>query len=82
MDASSRLSSKGQITVPKAVREALALEPGDELLFRVEGERALLAKTVDFIDMAGTVAVPASRRGTPWDEVLRLTRRERAQSRR
>lgn len=82
MDASSRLTSKGQLTIPKAVRDALELEPGDELLFRVEGDRALLAKTEDFVAMAGTVPVPAAKRGTAWDEVLRATRADRAGRRR
>jgi antitoxin PrlF len=81
MDASSRLTSKGQLTVPKPVREALGLEPGDELHFRVEGGRATLSKTPDFIALAGTVEVPAAKRGTSWDQVLGKTRAVRAKSR-
>ena len=82
MDAAARLTSKGQITIPKAVREALELHEGDEVVFRVERKRAIVAKTPDFIEMAGSVAVPAAKRGTPWDEVLRQTRRARAAQRR
>ena len=40
MEVSARLSSKGQVTVPRAVREALSLEEGDRLVFRVEGDHA------------------------------------------
>ncbi len=32
------LTSKAQITIPKAVRRQLAAGPGDKLLFLVEGE--------------------------------------------
>lgn len=82
MDASARLTSKGQITIPKSVREALDLHEGDELHFRVERSRAVVAKTPSFLDLAGSVHVPAEKRGTPWDEVLRQTRRNRAAKRR
>jgi antitoxin PrlF len=82
MDARAKVTSKGQVTIPKSVREALELSEGDELLFRVERSRALVAKTPDFIALAGTVSVPPAKRGTPWDEVLRRTRRERAGRRR
>ncbi len=82
MDASARLTSKGQVTIPKVVREALELREGDEVVFRVERKRAIVAKTPDFIEMAGSVAVPAGKRGTPWDEVLRQTRGARAEKRR
>ncbi len=70
------------MTIPKAVREALGLHEGDDLVFRVERSRALLAKTPNFLDLAGDVAVPVAKRGTPWDEVLRRTRVERARRRR
>jgi AbrB family looped-hinge helix DNA binding protein len=82
VDVSARLSSKGQLTVPRAVREALSLEEGDEVVFRVEGERAILARSRDLLSLAGTISVPAAKRGTPWTEVLRRTRRARATARR
>jgi AbrB family looped-hinge helix DNA binding protein len=76
------MTSKGQVTIPKTVRDALDLHEGDELLFRVEDSRAVVAKSPDFISMAGSVPVPTSKRGTAWDEVLRETRRARAERRR
>jgi antitoxin PrlF len=81
VDSSAKVTSKGQITIPKSVRDALDLHAGDEVIFRVERSRAVIAKTRSFLELAGTVAVPAGKRGTPWDEVLRRTRRQRAQSR-
>lgn len=78
MDVLAKMTSKGRVTIPKSARDALDLHAGDELLFRVEGPRAVVAKTHDFISMAGGVAVPASKRGTPWADVLRETRRARA----
>jgi antitoxin PrlF len=82
MDVRAKMTSKGQVTIPKTVRDALDLHEGDELLFRVEDSRAVVAKTPDFISMAGSVPVPSSKRGTPWDEVLGETRRARTEHRR
>ena len=82
MDVYARVSSRGQITIPRAVREALSIREGDEVLFRVEGQRAMIARSPDLIQLAGSVSVPAPKRGTPWDEVLRETRRTRAATRR
>ncbi len=81
MDSAARISSKGQVTIPKDVRDALDLHEGDELLFRVERSRAVIAKTPDFLELAGGVPVPVGKRGTSWDEVLRRTRAERVEQR-
>lgn len=78
MDARARLTSKGQVTIPKPVREALDLRDGDEILFRVERSRAVVAKTPDFLALSGSVPVPSGKRGTPWNEVLARTRDSRA----
>ena len=43
MDAAAKVSSKGQVTVPKVVRDALGIVEGDEIVFRVDGRRATRA---------------------------------------
>ena len=81
MDERARLTSKGQITIPKRVRDALDLHSGDEVVFRVERSRAVVSKTLDFLELGGSVPVAADKRGTAWDDVIRRTRTERAKSR-
>ncbi|MDQ3717017.1 MAG: hypothetical protein M3381_13560 [Actinomycetota bacterium] len=51
-------------------------------MFRVEGNRAVLARTPDFLTLGGTVRVPAAKRNVAWDEVIRRTRAARARVRR
>lgn len=82
MDAVAKVTSKGQVTLPKVVRSALGIKEGDEIIFRVEGSRAVLARTPDFLDLAGTFRVPAAKRNVAWDEVIRRTRSARAATRR
>lgn len=38
----SRISSKGQITLPKSIRETLGLGLGEEVVFEVRGSEVLL----------------------------------------
>jgi AbrB family looped-hinge helix DNA binding protein len=78
MDATAKITSKGQVTVPKAVRDALGIQQGDAVIFRVEGNRAVLARTPDFLSLAGSITVPAAKRNAAWDDVLRKTRAVRA----
>lgn len=82
MDVAAKLTSKGQMTVPKAVRDALGLEEGDEVVFHVEGNRAVLARTPDLLSLAGAIPVPAAKRNVAWDEVIRKTRSARSAKRR
>ncbi len=82
MDTAAKVTSKGQVTVPKPIRDALGIKAGDEVVFRLEGKRAVLARTADFLDLAGSVRVPAAKRNVAWDEVLRRTRADRAAARR
>lgn len=34
----TRISTKGQVVIPKEIREALGLEPGDELWVEIEND--------------------------------------------
>jgi antitoxin PrlF len=53
----STVTSKGQITVPKAVRERLALQPGDRLSFVIhdDGTVTVEAETVELTSLRGVV---------------------------
>jgi AbrB family looped-hinge helix DNA binding protein len=44
MDRITTITSKGQVTIPKAVRDALGLVPGDKIEFWVEGGRVRFRK--------------------------------------
>ncbi len=45
--AKTRITTKGQVTIPKEVRERLGLRPGDELEFTEEDGVFRLRKRVD-----------------------------------
>lgn len=56
----ARLTSKGQITVPRDVRKALGLRTGDRLAFRVlkDGSVLVEAESVDLLSLAGALKTP------------------------
>jgi AbrB family looped-hinge helix DNA binding protein len=53
------LSSKGQVTIPKEMREALNLRPGDLLVYSViDGNVIMTPKNTDLKDLAGYLGDP------------------------
>jgi AbrB family looped-hinge helix DNA binding protein len=59
-NTTAKITSKGQITIPKAVRDELGVSAGDSLRFRVEDGSAVVTpvrkrKLTDFV---GIFAVP------------------------
>ena len=38
----ARLRGKGQVTIPKAIRQTLGIKPGDEVEFRVTQDRQVV----------------------------------------
>lgn len=55
------MTSKGQVTVPKPVREKLLLRPGDKIDFRLEDDGVhLVPVTASVTQLKGMVPKPAS----------------------
>jgi len=54
---SAKLTSKGQITIPKEVRKALGVHTGDRLAFRIQDNGAVLveAEKVSLKSLRGAV---------------------------
>lgn len=57
------MTSKGQTTIPKAVREHLNLKPGDQIIYTVEdgGRVVLRAKNRSLKDLAGILKRPGQK---------------------
>ncbi len=69
MEQKARVTSKGQVTVPKAVRRAMGIKEGDSLVFEVEDGDVRLRverKPVSFADYEGAWRVG---KGMSWEEV-------------
>ena len=48
MPLTSRISGKGQVTIPKKVRETLGASPGDLIAYEVEGNVVTLKRVGPF----------------------------------
>jgi AbrB family looped-hinge helix DNA binding protein len=55
MTTDATLTSKGQTTIPKEIRDGLGLRPGDRMIFTLmpDGTVVLRAKTKSVMDLAG-----------------------------
>jgi AbrB family looped-hinge helix DNA binding protein len=63
--------SKGQVTIPKAVREALGIEVGDRLIVEARGNEVVLRRpkgVLEFQPPASAGRPPEM----PWSEVTRI----------
>ena len=61
MNAPAKITSKGQVTVPKPIRELLNLKTGDRVEFvEIKGEIVLRAKNKCAVDLAGILGPPPS----------------------
>ena len=72
MSAESTLTSKGQTTVPKAIRESLRLKPGDRITFTPmpDGTVLMRVKNKSVMSLAGSLR----RRGRKALPVEQLSR--------
>lgn len=70
MELAAKVTAKGQVTIPVAVRRALDLNVGDEVIFEVDTEvgesHAQMRKAADFLALAGSVPVPNKWVGADW----------------
>jgi antitoxin PrlF len=80
-----RMTSKGQVTIPKHVREKLGIGPGDDVGFREEGQAMIVEKAEEPKKVNAGVELakhllgkgPMLRQGRPMmtsEEVIELTR--------
>jgi AbrB family looped-hinge helix DNA binding protein len=72
-----RITSKGQVTIPQAIREKLGLLPNTEVEFRVSGNAVRIQKAKGARSRGRALVERLRGRATEplsTDEILRLTR--------
>lgn len=52
----ARVQERGQVTIPKAIREEIGIKPGDDLIFRRVGEHDFLASVEPVLTIAEMLA--------------------------
>ena len=69
----SRISSKGQVTIPKVIREILKLHEGDRVAFLEEGGKVVITKAslVALTDLQRSVKEQAELDGITEEDALR-----------
>ena len=45
-----RITAKSQTTVPRAVRKALGINPGDQIAYEIDGDRVVIRRVGDPFD--------------------------------
>lgn len=80
MDAVAKITSKGQLTIPKSVRDALELHAGDSVVMALDNGQVILRKIPNLLDLAGSVPVPSDVRGADWERIRRETRLRRGRA--
>ena len=71
------LTSKGQVTIPKEIRDELGLKPFDKIEFVSENGEARLRKAFPSLEDLVGILPPL---GMDIDEAIRLAKEERAQA--
>lgn len=76
--ASAKITSQGQITIPKAVRDALGVEAGDRIAFRIreDGSVTVEAETVDLLALRGSIT--STVRGVSVEDMNAVIRKRAA----
>jgi AbrB family looped-hinge helix DNA binding protein len=64
MQPTSRITSKGQTTIPRAIREKLSLKPGDVVVYELDKDEVRLRKQTP-LDVAYLRAVQTTL--SEWD---------------
>ena len=67
----ARVSVRGQVAIPKKVREALDIKDGDTVLFELKGGEVRLRKVKNFLEFKGSLV-----KSSQQDEIISQRSRE------
>ena len=74
----TRITSKGQVTIPKQIREELKLKESDNLEVRIVDNTIVMENFESFDDLKGSLKIPDKYRGKNWEEIEAIAQTKHA----
>ena len=70
----STITSKGQTTVPAAIRRALHLKTGDKILYEIQGGTVIIRPHPGAMSVFGALKPPVGKSKVPFEEARQKSR--------
>lgn len=67
--STTTVTKKGQITIPKPVRDRLGLKEGDKVIVKFSENKVYIRKITSIFDLEGSVRVPEKVKKLGWKEI-------------
>ncbi len=74
----TKITRKGQVTIPKEIRDILALKESDNLEVRIVGNSVVMEKLETFESLRGSVKMPQKYKNMSWEKLEKLAQTEHA----
>jgi len=65
----TKITRKGQVTIPKEIREKLSLKESDILIVSNKNNMIIMEKMTPFLELKGSVKVPDEIKNLSWKEI-------------
>ena len=65
----TKITRKGQVTIPKEIRDRLFLKESDILIVSNENNKVVMEKMSPFFELKGSVKVPDKIKNLSWKEI-------------
>ena len=74
----TKITRKGQVTIPKEIRDMLALNESDNLEVRIEGNSVVMEKLETFESLRGSIKMPQKYKNMSWEKLEKHAQAEHA----
>jgi len=71
--STTTITKKGQITIPKQIREKLGLKEGDKVIVKFDGKKTFIRKIPSIFSLQDSVPVPEDIKKLSWKEIEKKT---------
>ncbi len=72
------ITKKGQITIPKSIRDKLAIKDNDKFSVKLVGNKTIIEKIPSLLELESSIKTTGEKNKSNWKEIERETHEARA----